>query len=131
MAVEGALCRALGTHSWKLIGPIVIMPNNTRRVALFCMRCDTWRYDSWSRKTGGLEAGRTYERAPAYKDYVKSHNRDGARLDIMGESKEISDASQHPRLRLLQKSDKRGGQRQASAKRRQAGASRPARRAAR
>jgi hypothetical protein len=123
MTSEARLCRALGTHSWKLVGPIVVLPNNTRRVALHCLRCETWRYDCWSRRTGGLESGRTYERTDDYKAYVKEHNRDGARLDIMGESKETKDASEHPRLRLVSSAQGRRRQRQTDhqrARRRQA-----------
>ena len=117
---EPHLCRALGTHVWKLVGPIVVLPNNTRRVALHCTRCATWRYDCWSRRTGGLESGRTYERPDDYKDYVKSHDRDAARLDIMGESKETKDEAEHPRLRLVQ-GRARGGRKPPAGRRARAG----------
>ena len=95
------LCRATGAHAWAIVGPIVITKQGARRVVLRCTRCDTWRYDVWNRQTGGIEKGRSYERTDAYQGYLKEHNRDGARLDILGSRKEIRDESDHPRLRLL------------------------------
>jgi hypothetical protein len=96
-----ALCRATGAHAWGLVGPIVILKGDARRVVLRCSRCDTWRFDVWSRRHGGLESGRSYKRTDTYAAYLKDHNRDGARMDIMGKAKEIRDESDHPRLRLL------------------------------
>src|SRR5262249_49355242 len=101
MTGDGKLCRALGTHSWKLVGPVLVLAGETRRVTLHCERCKTWRYDLWSRRTGGLAGAHLYQRADDYQAYLKDHKRDGARLDIMAGTKEISNASEHPRLRLL------------------------------
>jgi len=48
--------RALGTHAWRLVPPMVVLPGGSIRVTLYCDRCLSWRGDSWLRRTGAIDA---------------------------------------------------------------------------
>jgi uncharacterized protein (UPF0128 family) len=95
------LCRATGTHAWAIVGPITITKDDRRRVTLRFGRCEAWRFDMWHPKHGGIE-GRAYQLTEAYRDYLKDHKRDGARLDVMSSMKEVKEDERHnARVRLL------------------------------
>jgi len=113
-ADEARLCRAFGTHAWRVAGPVVVLSASKRRVALQCARCASWRYDIWS--TSGAIEGRGYDLQATYKDYLKDHKRDGARTDILSSSKEVQHEADHPRLRLLQGGRRGGRQRKTDAR---------------
>jgi hypothetical protein len=92
------LCRALSTHAWVLIPPIVVL-GDARRVLLHCERCDTYRTDVWSRT--GSTLSRYYKHPSAYAAYIKDHKHIDARVAILAATKEVKHAGNDPTLRLV------------------------------
>src|SRR5215831_295203 len=92
------LCRALGTHAWRLVPPIVVVKGG-RRIVLHCERCRSWRVETWA-PHGAIEH-RSYERTPEYQTYLKEYDRGGARSHLLEGQKETEHADNHPHLRLV------------------------------
>jgi hypothetical protein len=84
---KGALCRALNTHAWDLFGAIVILRDDRRRVTLLCRRCETVRQDTWDMR--GIIVTRGYRHGEDYATFIKSHDRAGARADILLTTKAV------------------------------------------
>src|SRR5262245_28648136 len=58
-------CRAFGTHAWRIVPPMLVLPAHTIRVRLSCERCGSVRVDRWAQKTGAID-GRAYDYTEAY-----------------------------------------------------------------
>jgi hypothetical protein len=106
VARQPQLCRALGTHAWTIVGPIVVLKADDRRITLHCDRCGTWRSDVWSRRNGAILT-RYYKHDPAYKSFIHEHNHAEARGALLGALKEIPSETNNSGLRLLQGSGKK------------------------
>lgn len=104
MARHPELCRALGTHAWNIMGPIVVLLDDNRRITLNCERCGTWRSDIWSRRNGAI-LSRHYKHDPAYKSFIHEHNHAEARGALLGALKEVQGETNNSGLRLLSGAD--------------------------
>src|SRR4030095_6578336 len=85
--IKGALCRALNTHAWDIFGAIVILRDDARRVTLLCRRCETVRQDIWA--TNGRIMSRGYRHGKEYATFIKRHDSDGARSELLTTTKAV------------------------------------------
>ena len=93
------LCRALSTHAWDLIGAIVVLKDNARRLTFVCARCGSVRQDKW--RPNGVQLTRSYRHDKLYRSLLNEHDREGARALVVSEGKSRSEGN-HPSLRLVQ-----------------------------
>src|SRR5262245_44205651 len=101
------LCRALNTHAWHIVGPIVVLKGDDRRITLHCERCNTWRSDVWS-KRGGAILTRYYRHNPEYKGFIHEHNNAEARATLLGTLKETTRETNRTGMRSLPGAQKKG-----------------------
>jgi len=80
-AKSPVFCRALGTHDWDVVPPMLIMPGGTVRVTLGCERCGSLRADRWMHKTGAIDS-RQYRYSKTYTELLE-HPRDASRVTVL------------------------------------------------
>src|SRR5262245_8182182 len=79
-------CRALGTHPWEVVPPLLIMPGGTIRVALTCERCGSMKTQRWMRGSGAIDGSPQYRYSRAYTALLED-TRDHARLGVLKDGK--------------------------------------------
>jgi hypothetical protein len=78
-------CRALGTHPWEIVPPLLVMPGGTIRVALSCERCGSMKTQPW-RRSGTLDAAGHYRYSKAYVALLED-TREAARKSVLSTTK--------------------------------------------
>jgi len=79
------LCRALGTHPWEIVPPILVLPGHTLRVALNCERCGSMKTQNW-RQSGAIEGSGYYRYSKAYIALLED-TREAARKTVLSTTK--------------------------------------------
>lgn len=64
-----AWCRAVGTHAWRHVPPMVVLAGGTIRVTLYCDRCASWRGDHWVARSGAVDS-HAYKYSDAYREHL-------------------------------------------------------------
>lgn len=101
MKNRAMICRALSGHALEVVGPIVVLKNNERRITFYCARCDSYRSDTWS-LNGRVISKRYYRLSKEYQAFVKGHDRAQARESLLGTLKETSREDYNASLRSVQ-----------------------------
>jgi hypothetical protein len=78
-------CRALGTHPWEIVPPLLVMPGGTIRVTLACERCGSMKTQPW-RRSGALDTQGRYRYSKAYIALLED-TREAARKNVLSTTK--------------------------------------------
>src|SRR5262245_16130348 len=78
-------CRALGTHPWDIVPPLLVMPGGALRVTLECERCGSMKTQLW-RRGGALDAPGYYRYSKAYIALLED-TREAARKGVLSTTK--------------------------------------------